>query len=93
MLAGDRAVHVLTNCRAHDGAEAAALVASRGALGSRAVPGFAGDPARATARFGRTCWEEYEALRSVVAPGRENVPLLLVPALPAAGRTTIGGVH
>jgi hypothetical protein len=38
-------------------------------------------------------WEEYEALAPVVAPGHEGVPLLLVPALPAAGRVTIGGVH
>src|SRR5439155_13338662 len=28
-----------------------------------------------------------------VAPGRRGVPLLLVPALPAAGRVTVGGVH
>ena len=38
-------------------------------------------------------WEEYDALRAVVAPGRADVPLLLVPALPAAGRVTVDGVH
>lgn len=36
--------------------------------------------------------EEYLVVRSVVAPGRWPV-LLLVPALPAAGRITIDGVH
>ena len=36
--------------------------------------------------------EEYLGVRSVVAPGRWPV-LLLVPALPAAGRITVDGVH
>lgn len=36
--------------------------------------------------------EEYEAVRDVVYPG-ETPTLLLVPALPAAGRVTVNGVH
>jgi uncharacterized protein YgbK (DUF1537 family) len=89
---GDRAVHVLTNARAHSGAEAAELVASAAAAARSRFPG-----ARLILRGDSTLrahvWEEYDALRSVVAPGRAGVPLLLVPALPAAGRVTVGGVH
>src|SRR5206468_11139000 len=36
--------------------------------------------------------EEYLAVRDVAFPGR-TPPLLLVPALPYAGRITVGGVH
>ena len=36
--------------------------------------------------------EEYEAVRDVAFPGQTPV-LLLVPALPAAGRVTIDGIH
>ncbi len=89
---GDRAVHVLTNSRAHDGAQAARLVASAAASARLRFP-----DARLLLRGDSTLrahlYEEYAALRSIVAPGREGVPLLLVPALPAAGRVTIGGVH
>jgi uncharacterized protein YgbK (DUF1537 family) len=88
----DRAVHVLTNSRAHAGAEAGRLVASAATAARVRFPA-----ARLLLRGDSTLrghvWEEYAALRSVVAPGREDVPLLLVPALPAAGRVTIGGVH
>jgi uncharacterized protein YgbK (DUF1537 family) len=89
---GDRAVHVLTNSRAYGGAEAGTLVGSAAAAARLRFPA-----ARILVRGDSTLrghlWEEYEALRSVVASGREDVPLLLVPALPAAGRVTIGGVH
>jgi uncharacterized protein YgbK (DUF1537 family) len=89
---GDRAVHVLTNARAYAGAEAGRLVASAAAAARAQLP-----DARLVLRGDSTLrghvWEEYEALRAVVAPGREDVPLLLVPALPAAGRVTIDGVH
>ena len=90
--AGERAVHMLTNSRAHTGAEAGALVASAAAAARLRHPG-----ARLILRGDSTLrahvWEEYAALRAVVYPGREDVPLLLVPALPAAGRVTIGGRH
>ncbi|MDX6526022.1 MAG: hypothetical protein QOI43_1533 [Gaiellales bacterium] len=89
---GDRAVHVLTNSRAYGGVEAGRLVGSAATAARLQFPS-----ARLLLRGDSTLrghlWEEYEALRSVVAPGREDVPLLLVPALPAAGRVTIGGVH
>jgi uncharacterized protein YgbK (DUF1537 family) len=88
----DRAVHVLTNARAYSGDEAAELVASAAAAARSRFPG-----ARLILRGDSTLrahvWEEYDALRSVVAPGGSGVPLLLVPALPAAGRVTVGGVH
>jgi uncharacterized protein YgbK (DUF1537 family) len=88
----DRAVHVLTNARAHSGGEAAELVASAAAAARSRFPG-----ARLILRGDSTLrahvWEEYDALRSVVAPDTTGVPLLLVPALPAAGRVTVGGVH
>ncbi len=86
------AVHVLTNSRAYSPAEAAALVAAAAGAARRRFP-----DARVLLRGDSTLrahvWEEYEALRSVVARGREDVPLLLVPALPAAGRVTVDGVH
>lgn len=89
---GDRAVHLLTNSRAHDGAGAAELVTSAARAARTQYP-----EARMVLRGDSTLrahvWEEYEALREVVAPDRANVPLVLVPALPAAGRTTVGGVH
>lgn len=88
----DRAVHLLTNSRAYDSAEAAALVAAAAVAARQHYP-----TCRLLLRGDSTLrahvWEEYEALRSVVAPDREGVPLLLVPALPAAGRITVDGVH
>ena len=92
LKASDRAVHLLTNSRAHDPSGAAALVSSAAAAGRAQLPG-----ARLVLRGDSTLrahlWEEYEALRAVAFPGRAEVPLLLVPALPAAGRVTVGGVH
>jgi hypothetical protein len=89
---GDRAVHVLTNSRAHGAPEAERLVASAAAAARSRFP-----EARIVLRGDSTLrahlWEEYEALRAVVAPGREDIPILLVPAFPAAGRVTIDGVH
>jgi hypothetical protein len=88
----DRAVHVLTNSRAHDGSQAARLTASA-ALAARSVFPDARLLLRGDSTLRAHLYEEYAALRSVIAPGREAVPLLLVPALPAAGRVTIGGIH
>jgi uncharacterized protein YgbK (DUF1537 family) len=89
---GDRAVHVLTNSRAHSAEEARELIASAASAARSQYP-----EARLVLRGDSTLrahlWEEYDALRAVVAPARGGVPLLLVPALPAAGRVTIGGVH
>jgi hypothetical protein len=90
--AGERAVHMLTNSRAHTGAEAGELVASAAAAARLRHPRV-----RLILRGDSTLrahvWEEYAALRAVLYPGRDDVPLLLVPALPAAGRVTIGGRH
>lgn len=92
VLAEDRAVHVLTNSRAHNASEAAQLVRSAAAAARERFP-----EARFVLRGDSTLrahlWEEYDALRSAVAPDDHAVPLLLVPALPAAGRVTIGGIH
>ena len=89
---GDCAVHALTNSRAHGAVEAGELVASAACAALTRHPG-----ARLVLRGDSTLrahlWEEYDSLRAVVAPGLEGVPLLLVPALPAAGRVTIDGVH
>ena len=90
--AGDRAVHVLTNSRAYDGAQAGRLVASA-AVAARARYPRCRLVLRGDSTLRAHVWEEYAALRAVIAPGRENVPLLLVPALPAAGRVTVAGVH
>ncbi len=89
--ADERTAHMLTNSRAHSGAEAAALVASAAAA-ARARHPRARLVLRGDSTLRAHVWEEYDALRAVVA-GDRAVPLLLVPALPAAGRVTIGGVH
>jgi uncharacterized protein YgbK (DUF1537 family) len=85
------AVHLLTNTRAlepdaaREAVHDAAAVAVEGAPDARIV--LRGDSTlRAHLR------EEYEGLRDAVWPGR-TPPLLLVPALPAAGRVTRDGVH
>jgi len=88
----DESVHVLTNSRAYAPADAARLVAAAATAAHRRLP-----DARILLRGDSTLrahlWEEYAAVRSIVAPNQEAVPHLLVPALPAAGRVTIGGVH
>ena len=88
----DRGVHVLTNSRAYDAAAAGAVVASA-ALAARAAFPRCRLVLRGDSTLRGHLWEEYEAVRSVTAPDREDVPLLLVPALPAAGRITLDGVH
>jgi uncharacterized protein YgbK (DUF1537 family) len=91
-LPADPSVHVLTNSRAHTGAEAWALTTSAARAARAAFP-----DARLLLRGDSTLrghvWEEYEAVRRTIAPDTQPVPLLLVPALPAAGRVTIDGVH
>lgn len=90
-LAGRPAVHLVTNARALPSAGAAALVgeAARAALAS--VPG-ADLILRGDSTLRGHLLEEYAAVRDASTPG-SNPPLLLVPALPSAGRVTIGGVH
>ncbi len=87
----DRAIHVLTNSRAHPPADAAAVTADAARCALRDVPS-----GRVIMRGDSTLrghvWEEYEAVRGIVSP-QGWPPLLLVPALPAAGRVTRLGVH
>jgi len=90
-LGGRRAVHLITNTRALPSArvqplvEAAARAALAGVPEARLV--LRGDSTlRAHVR------EEYLGVRQVIAPAAWP-PLLLVPALPAAGRVTAGGIH
>jgi uncharacterized protein YgbK (DUF1537 family) len=89
---GDRSVHLLTNSRAHPAAGAAAVTASAARAARAAFPG-----ARLLLRGDSTLrghvYEEYDAARAAIGPADAPVPLLLVPAFPAAGRVTIGGVH
>jgi uncharacterized protein YgbK (DUF1537 family) len=89
--AGDRALHIVTNSRAYAGGEAAQLTKSAAAAARAAFPS-----ARIVLRGDSTLRghveEEYHALRSA-AGTLGNPPLLLVLALPAAGRVTRHGVH
>ena len=90
-LVGRRAVHLITNSRAlpPDRVEPlvsdAARVAREAAADARVV-------LRGDSTLRGHLLEEYLGVRSVVASGRWPV-LLLVPALPAAGRITVDGVH
>jgi uncharacterized protein YgbK (DUF1537 family) len=90
--ADDRSVHLLTNSRAHNRAEAAQLV-KRAAQAAQIHLHNPRIVLRGDSTLRAHLWEEYEALRSVLAPQKPDVPLLLVPALPAAGRVTINGVQ
>ena len=90
-LAGRRSVHLITNARAlaPEGAWAVTESAARAALAGApdAVVVLRGDSTlRGHLR------EEVEAVASVVGAGRIP-PLLLVPALPSAGRVTVDGAH
>ena len=88
---GDGAVHLLTNSRALDEAGAYEIVrdATHAAL--------EGMPERCVVLRGDSTLRghllpEYLAVRDAAFPNRDP-PLMLVPALPAAGRITVGGVH
>jgi uncharacterized protein YgbK (DUF1537 family) len=89
--AGARAVYLLTNSRAYPPARArervhAAAAAAVEALG-RPRLALRGDSTLRTHLL-----EEYFAVCDAAFGGR-TPPLLLVPALPAAGRVTVDGVH
>ncbi len=89
---GDPSVHLLTNVRAHTPAEAGAITASAAAA-ARDAFGDARLLLRGDSTLRGYVWEEYQAVRDVISPAAAGVPLLLVPAFPAAGRVTIDGVH
>lgn len=88
---GPGAVHLLTNTRALQPQAAEAVTADAAAAAREADPG-----ARLVLRGDSTLrghlLEEYRAAARVAFPQRPPV-LVLVPALPAAGRVTLGGVH
>jgi uncharacterized protein YgbK (DUF1537 family) len=88
---GARAVYLLTNSRAYPPARARELVHAAAAAAVEAL----GRPRlalRGDSTLRSHLLEEYLAVRDAAFPGR-TPPLLLVPALPAAGRVTVGGVH
>lgn len=89
-LAGRRSVHLVTNTRAlePEGARAVVAAAARAALGSVAGAQFA---LRGDSTLRAHLVEEYLGLCEALDRGRP--PLLLVPALPSAGRVTREGVH
>lgn len=86
-----RALHMLTNSRALDEHQAYEIV--RGA--AEAVRSAAPEPRlvlRGDSTLRAHLLPEYAGVRDALAPGMAP-PLLLVPALPAAGRVTLGGRH
>ena len=90
-LGDRRSVHLVTNARALTPERARAVTASAARAALADVP-----DARVVLRGDSTLrghlLEEVEAVASVVTPDRVP-PLLLVPALPSAGRVTVAGVH
>lgn len=90
-LAGRRAVHLLTNARALP-PEAVGDVVASGARAALAAAPAAHVVLRGDSTLRGHLREELVSLTRVVDPGGQP-PVLLVPALPAAGRVTIGGVH
>lgn len=85
------AVHLITNTRAlapehvQPAIEETTRVALAGAPGARVV-------LRGDSTLRGHLLEEYLGVRTVIG-GREWPVLLLVPALPSAGRVTVGGIH
>jgi uncharacterized protein YgbK (DUF1537 family) len=90
-LDGRRSVHLITNSRARTPEEAERLVGGAARTANRAAPG-ADIVLRGDSTLRGHLLEEYLGVRDAVTPGGHPV-LLLVPALPTAGRVTIGGVH
>jgi uncharacterized protein YgbK (DUF1537 family) len=90
-LDGRRAVHLLTNVRALRPAAVAPVVRSGAAAAVEGAPA-AHVLLRGDSTLRGHVGEELAGLRAVVDPGGA-APVLLVPALPAAGRVTIDGIH
>jgi uncharacterized protein YgbK (DUF1537 family) len=90
-LVGRRAVHLVTNSRALPAERVQPLVEGAARASLEGVPA-----ARIVLRGDSTLrghlLEEYLGVRSVTSPAGWPV-LLLVPALPSAGRVTVGGMH
>ncbi len=90
-LVGRRAVHLITNSRALPPDRVEPLV-SDAARVARVAEADARVVLRGDSTLRGHLLEEYLGVRSVIAFGRWPV-LLLVLALPAAGRITVDGVH
>lgn len=90
-LEGRSSVHLITNTRALPADRVHALVAVAARVSLEGVPDAA-IVLRGDSTLRGHLLEEYLGLREVVAPTGWPV-LLLVPALPSAGRVTVGGVH
>jgi uncharacterized protein YgbK (DUF1537 family) len=87
---GVRSLHLLTNSRAYPPERARAVVADAAAAAVGA--GLRRFALRGDSTLRAHLAEEYLAVCDVVHGGRRP-PLLLVPALPHAGRVTVGGIH
>ena len=90
-LAGRPSVHLITNTRALPAERVRAFVADATRAALEGVPDAA-VVLRGDSTLRGHLLEEYLAVCDVVAPSGWPV-LLLVPALPSAGRVTVGGVH
>jgi uncharacterized protein YgbK (DUF1537 family) len=90
-LAGRRAVHLITNSRALTPERARSVVeaAARAALAGLPEADLV---LRGDSTLRGHLLEEYLAVRDAAMPDCDPV-LLLVPALPSAGRITVDGVH
>ena len=90
-LAGRPSVHLITNTRALPTSSVRAFVADAARIAVDGAP-EATLVLRGDSTLRGHVFEEYLGVRDVVASSGWPV-LLLVPALPSAGRVTIGGVH
>ena len=85
------AVHLLTNSRALDETGAYEIVRDATEAALRGMPERC-VVLRGDSTLRGHLLSEYLAVRDAAFP-RRNPPLVLVPALPAAGRVTVGGIH
>jgi uncharacterized protein YgbK (DUF1537 family) len=90
-VSGRGAVHLVTNARALSPEEARRVTVEAARAARQGVPD-AVLVLRGDSTLRGHVREELEALATVVSPGGMP-PVLLVPALPSAGRVTLGGVH
>jgi uncharacterized protein YgbK (DUF1537 family) len=86
-----RALHLLTNSRALDRADAYRVTREAAEAAVATVPD-ADVVLRGDSTLRGHVGEEYRALRDAAYDG-DDTALMLVPALPAAGRVTLDGVH
>jgi uncharacterized protein YgbK (DUF1537 family) len=87
---GAKSVHLLTNSRAYPPERAKAIVTD--AASTAVAAGLTRFALRGDSTLRAHLLEEYLAVCDAVHGGRRP-PILLVPALPHAGRVTVGGIH